>query len=121
MDYGAGQCDNVEVFYPRQNYSSGTRSGRPNGTAYPLAAYIPKSYGLILVTSQSKDAAVRLVGSSKHVKEVQAMNEDQAVQLLWHKLKDGSDEGGIIDLICALDYIPLVINQAAAYINRSAP
>ncbi|KAF2786064.1 hypothetical protein K505DRAFT_368547 [Melanomma pulvis-pyrius CBS 109.77] len=78
-------------------------------------------HGSILITSRSKDAAVRLVGSYKNVKDVLAMDKDQAVQLLQNKLEDTSDEGGMVNLIRALDRIPLAISQATTYINRGAP
>jgi hypothetical protein len=75
-------ADEVEVFYPRQN--------RRQDPALPLAAYLPQSHnGSILVTSRSRDAAARLTGSYKNVKEVQAMDTGQALQLLQNKLEDG--------------------------------
>jgi hypothetical protein len=111
-------ADDVNLFYPKQK---GERDGSQDMPA-SLAAFLPQSrHGSILVTSRSKDAAARLVGSYKNLKEVRAMNEDQAVQLLRNKLEDASNEGGIVDLIRTLDSIPLAISQAAAYINRGAP
>lgn len=110
-------ADDVEVFYPKR------KSGRNDDADVPasLAAFLPQSHnGSILVTSRSRDAAVRLVGSSKRTIEVQAMDKDQAVQLLRNKLEDASDEDGMADLVDALDRIPLAISQAAAYINRGA-
>ncbi|KAH8689766.1 hypothetical protein GQ44DRAFT_637109, partial [Phaeosphaeriaceae sp. PMI808] len=114
--------DDIEVFYPKP------KSGRDDddkGVAASLAAslavFLPQSdNGSIVVTSRNRDAAVRLVGSSRRVIEVQAMDKDQAVQLLRNKLEDASDEGGMADLVDALDRIPLAISQAAAYINRRA-
>ncbi|KAH7122351.1 putative kinesin [Dendryphion nanum] len=110
--------DDVEVFYPKRK---GKRDKCEDMVA-PLATYLPQSRnGSILVTSRSRDAAARIVGGSKHIKEVDVMDSDQAVQLLWNKLDDASDEGSIASLARALDYVPLAIDQAAAYINRGAP
>jgi tetratricopeptide (TPR) repeat protein len=104
--------DNVEVFYPP---SSG-------GPSSPLAAYLPQCRnGSILITSRNRDAAAKLTGSYKNVKEVQAMDTGQALQLLQNKLEDGFNEDGAADLLDALNYIPLAITQAAAYISRQAP
>jgi tetratricopeptide (TPR) repeat protein len=113
-------ADDVNVFYPKQKRR---RDGsQDTGMPASLAAFLPQSqHGSILVTSRSKDAAARLVGSYKNLKEVRAMNEDQAVQLLRNKLEDASNEDGMVDLIRTLGSIPLAISQAAAYINRGAP
>jgi tetratricopeptide (TPR) repeat protein len=103
--------DSVEVFYPRPD--------RGQDPASPLATYLPQSHhGSILITSRSRDAAARLTGDYKNVKEVQAMDTSQALQLLQNKLKDNFDEDRTEDLLNALNYIPLAITQAAAYINR---
>jgi tetratricopeptide (TPR) repeat protein len=107
--------DNIEVFYPKeQDVPFGT-------TSAVLAVYLPQSHnGSILITSRSKDAAVRLVGGYKNIKEVNAMDRSQALRLLRNKLQDVSNEDGATDLLHTLDYIPLAIAQAAAYINRRA-
>jgi hypothetical protein len=87
----------------------------------PLAAYLPQSHnGSILVTSRSRDAAAKLTGSYKNVKEAQAIDTGQALQLLQNKLEDGFSMDSAEDLLDALEYIPLAITQAAAYINRGA-
>ncbi|KAH7138663.1 kinesin light chain [Dendryphion nanum] len=107
--------DDVEVFYPNQKRKRG------EDVPAPLATYLPQSrHGSILVTSRSKDAAARMVGSIKHIKEVNVMDDGQAMQLLQNKLKDASDEEGMTALIRALDHVPLAITQAAAYINRGS-
>ncbi|KAF5015728.1 hypothetical protein F66182_12838, partial [Fusarium sp. NRRL 66182] len=85
----------------------------------PLATYLPQSRnGSILITSRSKDAAARLAGGYRNIKEVCAMDESQALDLFRNKLECASDEEGAVDLLRALDYIPLAITQAAAFINR---
>jgi tetratricopeptide (TPR) repeat protein len=108
--------DDIEVFYPKQ---TGSRD-EPSGSATaPLAVYLPQSHnGSILITSRSKDAAARLTGGYKNIKEVHVMDESQGLQLLQNKLQDIMNDEGAADLLSALDYIPLAITQAAAYINR---
>ncbi|KAF2190151.1 TPR-like protein [Zopfia rhizophila CBS 207.26] len=86
-----------------------------------LAAYLPQSRnGSILITSRNKDAAARLAGGYKNIKEVCVMDESQGLQLLRNRLQDTSTDEGAVDLLRALDCIPLAITQAAAYINRRA-
>ncbi|XXG96704.1 hypothetical protein Hte_002994 [Hypoxylon texense] len=103
-------ADNVETFYPQQTSQEGST---------PLGNYLPQSQnGSILVTSRNMDAALRIVGDLRNVIRVQTMGKSQALQLLRNKLHTGSDEDGMVELLDALDYIPLAITQAAAYINR---
>ncbi|KAG7402993.1 Kinesin light chain [Fusarium oxysporum f. sp. rapae] len=88
----------------------------------PLATYLPKSRnGTILVTSRSMDAAERLTGSHKAIYRVSTMDDTQGLQLFRNKLEGDFDKHAATDLLQALDYIPLAITQAAAYINRRAP
>ncbi|KAH7125055.1 hypothetical protein B0J13DRAFT_598998 [Dactylonectria estremocensis] len=106
--------DDVNLFYPN---SSAGRDG-----ARPLAVFLPKCRnGIILVTSRSMDAAEKLTGSHKAVYRISAMDDAQALQLFCNKLQGDSDKTATADLLDALDYIPLAITQAAAYINRRAP
>ncbi|KAF6810671.1 Kinesin light chain 5 [Colletotrichum plurivorum] len=88
----------------------------------PLASYLPKSTnGKILVTSRSLDAAEKLAGRSRTILQIPAMQEDQALELLTKRLDGETDKAAAIELVSALDYIPLAVNQAAAYINRRSP
>jgi hypothetical protein len=109
-------ADDIEVFYPtracKRDESLATASA-------PLAAYLPQSRNeSILITSRSKDAAARLAGGYKNIKEVRAMDESQALDLFQNKLQSASNEEGAAGLLRTLDYIPLAITQAAAFINR---
>ncbi|KAH8728120.1 hypothetical protein GQ44DRAFT_59406 [Phaeosphaeriaceae sp. PMI808] len=86
-----------------------------------LSTYLPQSCnGSILVTSRSKDAAARLTGGYNRIKEVLPMDEVQGLRLLRNKLQDPPEEESAIELLKALGCMPLIICQAAAYINRRA-
>ncbi|PNP76563.1 hypothetical protein FNYG_09982 [Fusarium nygamai] len=103
-------ADDVSLFYPK---SSDER---------PLASFLPKThYGNILVTSRSFDVAERLTGSRKNILQVSTMDEAQGLDLITNKLTDIFEHDAAIKLLQALDYIPLAITQAAAYINRRSP
>ncbi|CAN9459336.1 unnamed protein product [Alternaria sp. RS040] len=110
--------DDVETFFPsrkRQRHGNETDAS----AQIPLATYFPQSRnGTILVTSRSQDAATRLVGGYNRTKGVLAMDEEEGLQLLRNKLQDPPVQESAIDLLRALDYIPLAVVQAAAYINR---
>ncbi|KAK1969104.1 TPR-like protein [Colletotrichum sublineola] len=113
-------ADDVKVFYPKpiaeQSGFVASKSHRP------LASFLPQSSnGKILVTSRRKDVAERLTGSSRNVLSIEAMDENQAHQLLRNKLQGAHDEEVASELLQALEYMPLAITQAAAYILRQAP
>lgn len=109
-------ADDFEVFYPSR---ARQRDESLATAAAALATYLPQSRnGSILITSRSKDAAARLAGGYNNIKEVRAMDERQALHLFRNKLRSESNEEGAADLLRALDYIPLAITQAAAFINR---
>ncbi|USP74607.1 hypothetical protein yc1106_01881 [Curvularia clavata] len=110
--------DDVETFFPSRKRQRQTVEADA-GAQIPLATYLPQSRnGAILVTSRSKDAATRLAGGYNKVKEVLAMDGGEGLQLLRNKLQDPPIEESAMDLLRALDCIPLAIAQAAAYINR---
>jgi hypothetical protein len=87
----------------------------------PLRSYIPNSErGSVLVTTRSQDAALKLV-EKRCIISVEPMNKVQASELFRKKLEEDEDHVGIDGLNAALEYIPLAIVQAAAYIARKAP
>ncbi|OAA45326.1 kinesin light chain 3 [Beauveria brongniartii RCEF 3172] len=86
---------------------------------FPIASYLPKrNNGKVLITSRNLDVAERLTGGHKAIISIPAMESDEALLLLQEKLTSGYDTATAIDLVRCLDYIPLAVNQAAAYINR---
>ncbi|KAK2059691.1 TPR-like protein [Colletotrichum caudatum] len=113
-------ADDVNVFYPKSSTAQG--SSMASKAQQPLASFLPQSSnGKILVTSRSRDVAERLTGGSRSVLSIEAMDEDQAHQLLRNKLQEAHDDRVAAELLQALEYMPLAITQAAAYILRRAP
>jgi tetratricopeptide (TPR) repeat protein len=90
--------------------------------ARPLREYLPRcERGSILITTRNREAALRLV-EHRNILSVEPMDEAQALTLLKNKLgAQGDDNSGIVELAAALEYMPLAIVQAAAYISRRAP
>ena len=114
---GRDNVESVETFFPPRDHQ---RDQSDASAQTPLATYIPQNCnGSILVTPGSKDAVVELVGSYNRIK-VAAMDEHEGLQLLRNKLRDPPTKESAIELLDALDYIPLAILQAIAYINRDA-
>jgi tetratricopeptide (TPR) repeat protein len=111
-------ADDIDVFFPSRKRQ---RDEVPGDPPTSLATYLPQSCnGSILVTSRSKNVASRLAGGYNRINEVPAMDKGESLQLLRMKLGDSPLEERATDLLRALDYIPLAITQAAAYINQSA-
>ncbi|CAK1368378.1 unnamed protein product [Cercospora beticola] len=81
--------------------------------------FVPScEHGSVLITSRSKSEALKLVYEDDVV-HVMPMNEEEARSLLVSKVKGESADDGI--LVRALDYMPLAIAQAAAYIRERGP
>lgn len=99
-------ADDVNVFF----------SGRDS----VYEAFLPKrNRGNILVTSRSRDVALRLTNNNDHcIKEISTMDESQAMALFRGKASRPFPEDDIKELLKALGYIPLAITQAVAFLNH---
>ncbi|KAN0069055.1 TPR-like protein [Elaphomyces granulatus] len=87
-----------------------------------LPEYLPQSQnGSMLVTSRSRDVAFRITGDTRDIIPVNPMDEGVAADLLRKKLQGDFDENDAKRLLHALDYMPLAITQAAAFINQRSP
>ncbi|KAM0368168.1 hypothetical protein ACHAPY_011552 [Fusarium culmorum] len=88
----------------------------------PLASFLPNTgRGSIVITSRNTGAAARL--ASRAIYKMPMMEKSQALQLLRNRLGDegAEDNAAMSDLIDDLNYMPLAITQAAAYIKRREP
>ncbi|RAO74323.1 uncharacterized protein BHQ10_010335 [Talaromyces amestolkiae] len=82
-----------------------------------LREYLPQSpNGSILITSRSREAALKLV-DQRDIIAVEPMDEAHALALLKKKLGDVGNTQDIIELAAALEFIPLAMVQAVAYIS----
>ncbi|OAQ72193.2 kinesin [Pochonia chlamydosporia 170] len=87
----------------------------------PLISYIPYcQHGSVLVTSRSRGAALELVEHANII-AIEPMNEKDALQLFQNKLGQSDNEACTIELAAALEYMPLAIIQAAAYVLQMRP
>ena len=91
------------------------------GQGQPISAYLPQSQnGSILVTSRSQAVALKLV-EEKDIVVVQPMTPAQALSLVEKKLGSLGQGDDTAELAAALDFMPLAIAQAAAYVSQKAP
>jgi tetratricopeptide (TPR) repeat protein len=84
-----------------------------------IVDYLPESEdGLTIFTSRRQEVAGSLVGSD--VLKLGKMSDEDAVafiqSLVW---KDLAQDNAITELLTELDYLPLAIAQAVAYINKN--
>ncbi|KAK4233565.1 kinesin light chain [Achaetomium macrosporum] len=107
-------ADDRDIFYS-PNISDARNEQR-------FATYLPQSpNGSIVITTRNKDLAFRLTGRYQNIIEVGPMVQADALTLLEKKLGPLRDTDVALDLVQALDLVPLAISQAAAYIQARAP
>ena len=88
----------------------------------PLSSYVPQPVtGSVLLTTRDRRAASWLSTGYLSAITVDLMAPKDAEQLLETKIPDGlSSASERAELVCELDYLPLAITQAAAYISARA-
>ena len=86
-----------------------------------LIDYIPQvPHGIVLVTTRDRTSGWALAGDYSTPIEVQSMGPVESLELLKGKLpvESGSEA---VELLKELEYVPLAISQAGAYIRERAP
>jgi hypothetical protein len=94
--------------------------GSPRRPTQALSAYLPQSHnGSILVTTRTRDVALKLVEDNDII-PVEPMDEGHALSLFEKKLpvETPAERMDMAELAAALDFMPLAIVQAAAYIKQ---
>jgi tetratricopeptide (TPR) repeat protein len=105
-------ADDLNVFFNQSPDYSLARS---------LSDLLPQSpNGHIVITSRNQEVAFRLVGRKADIIQMKPMNQDHALLLLDKKIPGNLDATDTTELVKTLDYMPLAITQAAAYISQRA-
>ena len=89
-------------------------------TLRPLRDYLPQSQnGSILITTRSRESALKLSEQNDLI-PVDPMDSSNAIELLEKKLESTGqrNDKGHMELATALEFMPLAIVQAAAYISQ---
>ncbi|OQE16973.1 hypothetical protein PENSTE_c022G00411, partial [Penicillium steckii] len=87
----------------------------------PLLEYIPRSQnGSIVITSRSREVALKMVDHEDLIK-VEPMEQSESLELLRRKLNHPEKSQECLQLVNALEFMPLAIIQAASYIRNRAP
>ena len=83
-----------------------------------LSHYIPDCYhGSILFTSRDRNACVDLAEPATYI-QVDTMGLDECKLIFDSSLRESQDDESVSKLILALDYLPLALSQAAAYMAK---
>jgi tetratricopeptide (TPR) repeat protein len=84
----------------------------------PLSAYLPQiQNGTILITTRTRNVAIQLV-ERRDIIQIDPMTNIDAKILLQRKLDESTNEQDLEELASILEYMPLAIVQAAAYIQQ---
>ena len=110
-------ADEKDVFFSKPEQQT-----EPPAVLKAMAIYLPQSRnGRILITSQNKEVAERLVSDQESIFTMSPMAKEQAERLLQNKLPSSYDERVASDFLSTFDYMPLALTQSAAYILCQAP
>ena len=100
---------------------SSTRAALPEKAAMPLIDYLPRcDHGGIIVTTRDSQLGYRLVECKQDPIQVMRFEPEEARILLRSKLSEDKDLSleDTNELTQALEYLPLTITQAAAYLRQ---
>ena len=115
-------ADDSGVFFPPHNRPHTHPADSLDRSVEPLSDFLPQTLnGSILITSRSRDVAFQLIGKYTDIIRVNPMDQEHALALVQNKLQGSFDPDDAAALVKALDYMPLAITQAVAYINQRAP
>jgi tetratricopeptide (TPR) repeat protein len=113
-------ADDASVFLDDTSASHDTHESRSMNGKLDLDSILPRSpTGSIIITSRSYEVVGMLTGSESSSIDVGPMNDQDAHALLRKKFTVALKEGEASALVSALDYMPLALTQAAAFINRT--
>lgn len=106
----------------RTHYHSMLTYSSRDGVARLLMRYLPHcKNGSVLITTRSISKVLKLVEEYDNIIAVNPMDSITALALFEKKLKKQDDIDSIINLVTALEFIPLAIVQAASFISAQAP
>jgi tetratricopeptide (TPR) repeat protein len=116
-------ADDPSVFFHQRDGSAskdGSSSSAPQANS--ISDFLPQSpNGSILITSRNRELAYKLTESTSDIINVNPMEQGHALALLQRKLGTDLEGNDATELLQTLDYMPLAITQAAAYIRQRAP
>jgi hypothetical protein len=99
----------------------GHTNGRGSEKVRPLVEYLPQCPNeSILITTRSKSAALKVVEQRDTI-TVEPMDRADGLALFERKLGWRDDGEDVVELAAELEFMPLAIVQAAAYVSQRVP
>ncbi|KAF2500541.1 TPR-like protein [Lophium mytilinum] len=119
-------ADDPNVFYYQGDGNADKGGSGGSGSSAPqtksISDFLPQSpNGSTLITSRNRELAFKLTETASDIIQVDPMDQDHALALLQKKLGSSCNGDDAVKLLEMLDFMPLAITQAAAYINQRAP
>jgi tetratricopeptide (TPR) repeat protein len=113
--------DAAALTLPADNNPNAQVSSKNGGRKRSLMSYLSQSKnGSVLVTSRTRSVAMQLVDESD-ILSIGPMDDASGSELLQKKLGEKVGKDGTVELAKALEFMPLALVQAAAYIRQRAP
>jgi hypothetical protein len=83
--------------------------------------YIPTcDHGTLLITTRRRDMCLEMVDKNNTL-EIRPMDVEHALEMMQKKIGIQDQKDDVVCLATALDFMPLAMAQAAAYIYKRAP
>ncbi|KAH8806049.1 P-loop containing nucleoside triphosphate hydrolase protein [Xylogone sp. PMI_703] len=99
----------------------GDQSTNSGPVSKKLKHYLPQGEnGSVLITSRTTEAALKLVDRNEII-QLLPMGKPDALVLLKKKLGEQGQSEDAVELVTELEFMPLAIVQAAAYISQRGP
>ncbi|KAJ5633693.1 hypothetical protein N7528_001535 [Penicillium herquei] len=113
--------DNVDDDWFISEHRPTKQQGQANHPTQPLFEYIPRSLnGRVIVTTRASEVAMKIV-DRKDLILVEPMARSEALELMQKKLEFPKVTDEVSLLVEELEFMPLAITQAAAFITARAP
>jgi hypothetical protein len=109
-------ADDMRLFFPQADNLSKSRSNNEDS----LGQFIPEcSHGTILITTRNMQVGSRLMKGKRPI-EVGKMDENESIQLLRQGLQGDESTEDLLQLSSRLEFLPLALVQAAAFIQENS-
>ncbi|KAF5667624.1 hypothetical protein FHETE_5682 [Fusarium heterosporum] len=110
-------ADDMQLFFPQVDDSPSSTSVKGR----VLSQFIPEcTHGTILITTRNMQVGSRLTKGKRPIK-VGKMDEKESIQLLQQGLQQGDEsEKDLLQLSSRLEFLPLALVQAAAFIQENS-
>ncbi|KAK1569875.1 P-loop containing nucleoside triphosphate hydrolase protein [Colletotrichum navitas] len=114
-------ADDKELFFPSETGRANTSKETSAQSSSRLSDYLPDcAHGSILITTRDKRAALRFSQGKPSIIEIEKMNQNETGQLLQRTLGKEAPLEEVSSLSARLEYLPLALVQAAAFIQENS-